>query len=370
LDYTAKHRLGQQMSQIGQGTRRGYICHNSLAVRADTGATLGLTSQILHRRARVPKKESYACRRQRLDRESRLWMKGASESGPAPAGVRCVDVSDSLSDTFEYMAFEFANGRSFVLRQREQRRLAETVAGHNRLLAAVRAQPAVGQRAIVVQASPGRQARKTTVHIAFTPLVLAVPKTTHGDYVHEPLRVWAVRVWEENTPKGEEPLEWILLTNVPVNTVADAHERIGWYEQRWIIEEYHKGLKTGCRIESMQFAAIDRLEPAIAIVAAVATTLLQLRDAARAPGADIRPATDVVEADYVDVLVQHSSGRLSASPTVREFYRYVARLGGHQNRKCDGDPGWLTLWRGWTRLQAMLDGYRARNRKRTRCGTN
>jgi hypothetical protein len=370
LDYTKKTTVSKELSQIGQGTQRGYICHNSLAVRADNGAVLGLTSQILHQRAYVPKKESVKKKRQRENRESRLWVRGARASGPAPAGLRCVDVSDSLSDTFEYMAYEVANGRRFVLRQREDRRLETPVAGHDYLEAAVRALPSSGQQTIQVLASPGRSARKTTVEVAFTPIRLAAPRKDHGEYDKEPLDLWAVRVWEPQPPKGEELLEWILLTNVSVGRDADAQERVGWYERRPIIEEYHKGMKTGCQIESMEFDKIERLEPAIAVLSVVTTTLLQLRDAARAPDADRRAATEVIGADYVEVLVNHYGNRLSDQPTIRAFYMHVARLGGHQNRKVDGFPGWLTLWRGWERLQAMVDGYHAHREPRAKCGTN
>ena len=150
---------------------------------------------------------------------------------------------------------------------------------------------------------------KTTVQIAFTPLRLAPPGKHHCEYAKTPLDLWAVRVWEPNTPACEEPLEWILLTNVPVEQEADAQERVDWYERRWIIEEYHKGMKTGCRIESMQFDAMERLEPAIAVLSVVTTTLLQLRDAARAPDADQRLATEVIGWDYVDVLANHYGNR-------------------------------------------------------------
>jgi len=371
LDYTNKTTLAGQLAQIGQGTHRGYICHNSLAVRADTGAVLGLTSQILHQRAEVRKGETVKQSRERQNRESRLWVQGAQASGPAPVGVRCVDVSDSLSDTFEYLAYEGTHNRQFVLRHREDRRLDVPVAGQDYLVAAMHALPSMGQRQIRVLASPGRSARKTTVEIAFTRLRLAPPRKHHGEYAKNPLDLWAVRVWERNTPAHEEPLEWILLTNVAVEQEADAQERVDWYERRWIIEEYHKGMKTGCRIESMQFDSIDRLEPAIAVLSVVTTTLLQLRDAVRAAEADCRLATDVIGADYVQVLANHYGNRLGPRPTILKFYMHVARLGGHQNRKCDGLPGWLTLWRGWIRLQAMVDGFHAGHRKaQMKCGTS
>jgi hypothetical protein len=237
------------------------------------------------------------------------------------------------------------------------------IAGQEYLWDAVRQLPSQGQRSLTVLASSGRTARTTTVEIAFTAVTLALPSKAQGEYPKKPLAVWAVRVWEPDTPPGEELLEWILLTNVPVTGAAEAHERIDWYEKRPIIEELHKAMKTGCRIEDMQFTTIQRLEPAIAVLSAVATTLLRLRDAARAPDGETRPATEVVAAEYVEVLTRHYPKRMNEAPSVHTFYLHVARLGGHQNRKADGFPGWITLWRGWMKLQSMVDGWRAAHLK-------
>lgn len=363
LDYTTKTSLLDQLGQIGEGTHRGYICHNSLAVRADTGETLGLTSQILHHRADVPKNETARQRRERENRESRLWVRGVVAGGPTPRDVHLVDVSDSLSDTFEYLFHEVDRGRSFVLRARENRRLNEPVARANYLFDAARSLPAAGDRRVQVQTSPTRSRREACLNISFAAVSIAPPGKRSGDYEQRALSLWVLRVWEPQPPAGEEALEWILLTNVPVENLADALERIAWYERRPIIEEYHKAMKTGCSIEGMQFEMIERLEPAIAVISAVATTLLRLRDAARAEDAQTRPATEVVAAEYVEVLAAHYGSRLGTHPSVHKFYLHVARLGGHQNRKCDGLPGWITLWRGWMRLQAMVDGYYSARRK-------
>jgi len=102
------------------------------------------------------------------------------------------------------------------------------------------------------------------------------------------------------------------------------------------------------------------------VLSIVATTLLQLRDAARAPDADVRPATEVLDPLYVEVLVEHYGTRLGKNPTILKFFMHVARLGGHQNRKADGFPGWITVWRGWTKLQSMVDGYLAARKKHHR----
>ena len=282
-----------------------------------------------------------------------------------------VDVSDSLSDTFEYMAFEITTGRRFVLRSRENRRLATPLQGESMLYEGVRACPSVLSYAYVVAAGPDRPARKTTLQVSFTPVTLQMPLDRAGEYAPVPLTMWAIRVWETNTPQGVEPLEWILLTNVPVTTPAAARERVGWYECRFIVEEYHKGMKTGCGLETMQFEQIARLEPAIGVLSVLTLSLLQLRDAARAPDAATRPASDVISAEYIEVLRREYRTRLGAELiTIQQFYRHVARLGGHQNRKGDGFPGWLTLWRGWTKLESMVRGYRhGLHRAEQRCGT-
>jgi hypothetical protein len=124
-----------------------------------------------------------------------------------------------------------------------------------------------------------------------------------------------------------------------------------------VIEEYHKAMKTGCGIELAQFTTGRALRASIAVQSVVATQLLRLRDLARASDATTRPATDVVETEYVEaasVWRFHEPRPLS----VHDFFRAVAKLGGHLDRTHDGPPGWLVLWRGWTKLQLLVDGAR------------
>lgn len=191
--------------------------------------------------------------------------------------------------------------------------------------------------------------------VSYAKVALLIPKQPRGEIRGMPLTTWIVRVAEMDPPTGAEPLEWILLTNVPVTNVADANQRIDWYQCRWIIEEYHKALKTGCQIEDMQFTTEDRLQPAIALISVVAVSLLQLRDASRRPDAETRPATAVFPVLLVTVLSLWRYRKRRTDLSVHEFCYALARLGGHQNRKSDHRPGWLVLWRGWTKLQAMAE---------------
>ncbi len=107
----------------------------------------------------------------------------------------------------------------------------------------------------------------------------------------------------------------------------------------------------------MQFTTTDRLEPAIALLSVVAVTLLNLREASRRDDAKTRRADTLLSWEYVEVLSLTRYGKVREDLTVSEFFLALARLGGHQNRKCDGHPGWLVLWRGWMKLQDMLDGH-------------
>jgi len=167
-------------------------------------------------------------------------------------------------------------------------------------------------------------------------------------------------------PRGEDPIHWMLLTNEPVFDLDDTWRVVEWYERRWVVEEYHKAMKTGCRIEDVQFTAVERLEPAIALLSAVALTLLNLRDASRRSDAASRQASTLFASEYIEVLSAWRYGKLRSDLTVHDFFYALARLGGHQNRKRDHRPGWLVLWRGWMKLQLMLDGYLVLKRKR--CG--
>ena len=154
------------------------------------------------------------------------------------------------------------------------------------------------------------------------------------------MAVWAVRVWELDPPAPvKEPLEWILLTNVAVQTFEDACQRLDWYACRWIIEEYHKAMKTGCGIETMEFTKQERLEPAIALVSVLAISLLTLRDTSRRSDADRRLARELIPAEYVTVLSAWRFQMPARDLTVHEFCFALARLGGHQNRKHDHPPG-------------------------------
>ena len=109
-------------------------------------------------------------------------------------------------------------------------------------------------------------------------------------------------------------------------------------------------------MELPQFTTRKALEVAIGMLSVVAVQLLRLRDLYRQEDAEQRPATDVVDGEYVRVLSAWRWKQARDDLNVREFLFALAKLGGHLNRRHDHPPGWLVLWRGWTKLQLLVDG--------------
>jgi hypothetical protein len=173
-----------------------------------------------------------------------------------------------------------------------------------------------------------------------------------------PVSAWVVRAYEPDPPPAAEPVEWILLTSLPVHTLTQARQMVTYYTCRWLCEDYHMCLKTGCAIEARQLDDGQDIQRLLGFMAPIATRLLQLRHAAsHAPDRLACDATDVLDPLMVRVLALRQKLALAAL-TLAEFWIHVARLGGYLARASDGPPGWRTLWHGWRLLSDLTDGAR------------
>jgi hypothetical protein len=367
LNYTHIQALHEQVGKIGsgQGSGRGYLAHHTLAVTPQR-RVLGLLSQVLHCRRDVPKGETMAQTRRHPGRESRLWIKGCQACGPAPAGCTWIDIADRGSDTFEFLSYEQSHGRRYVIRSAKDRTLAgEDHLGddriHHYLHQYARDLPELGRRTLDVPAKAGKKARRAQVAIAAALVTLDAHRWTRGEHDGRAVEAWVIHVKEVGDPpaagvKGSPPLEWILLSNLPAQTLGQACQLVDFYACRPVIEDYHKALKTGLGIEHLQFEHAERVEPAVALLSVVGALLLELREAARRRDADVTAATTLVPALFVRILSARLHGRTRDDLSVGEFVIGIARLGGFLARTGDGLPGWQTLWRGWQNLQLLVAG--------------
>jgi hypothetical protein len=171
------------------------------------------------------------------------------------------------------------------------------------------------------------------------------------------LTLTVVLAQENKPPKGVPAVRWLLLSTLPVRRFADAVRLVRWYARRWLIERYNYVLKSGCRLEQLQLETEERLERALATYAVVAWRLLWLTYAARRE--QEQPCDEVFEAEEWQVLQLHSGQEATAAPpSLREVIAMVARLGGFLGRQGDGVPGVRVIWRGLSRLEDLLTGYR------------
>lgn len=368
LDYSNRKTL--KLTALGNGHGSGYLCHNSLAVDPQSRDVFGLLSQILHQRVAVGKKEGVRKKRTRDTRESRLWSCAVEACPAVPADKRWVDVCDRGADIFEFLATEVRLGRSCVVRSMHNRsiRVDHDGQGEQTLLYThLRSLPAVGAtQAMKIHDRALKTERTAHLCVSHAAVEILPPHVKKGEYEQKPIRAWAVRVWEESPLAMSTKLEWFLVCLEPVTSATAAWEKASWYECRWMVEEFHKAQKTGCQIEDLQFRTEQALQPMIGILSVTAVMLLNLRQAARRPDAHERKATEVVAPIYEEVLRAYRYKKQRGELSVYEFYLAVARLGGHMNRKADGFPGWLTLWRGWQKLEIMVAGVETDRRQRER----
>jgi len=313
------------------------------------------------------------------DPESLKWTRGIDAVGTPPPGVRWVHAGDGESDCWEAIESCVENGCGFALRACQDRLVlaghdVEETSGHEpvNLFDLLRGRPMFGGKHLYVRSRPGQAARWAKLAISACAVTVLAPKNW-SDKPHRkgrprpgPIRCWAVRVWEVDPPQGQDPVEWVILTDEPAVDLESAARVAEWYACRWLIEEYHKCLKTGCRVEQRQLREAARLERWLGVRSVVAVRLLQLKHQARLdPEA---PAESVVPERYVRTMKARLNLPRRRKLTVQQFWRETARMGGFLARKSDGEPGWITLWRGWEQLELLTNGFELGEKVRGRCG--
>lgn len=348
------------------GKRRGFFLHTGLMRDAATGLMSGLAGQtIYYRRPKGQKKVHKNSKRLDPDRESVVWGKLIDQIGSPPPGVKWLHVCDRGADDYEVYLRAFLNGCGWVIRTARLNRNVRTWAGEKTSIEGLLAScPAHGRVEIEVPRQGCRPARTAQVELRFAPL--RVPSPSRGNaWIRQhapaqPLTMWVVDLQELNPPADAEPLHWVLMTSEVVATTEQALAIVAHYQKRWGVEEYHKALKTGCHVEERYYQTSARLERVTGLLGVLAMRLLQMRTLAQ-ESPDLA-AEKVVPKEWVETLAQDRK-RPAANMTIHQFVRLLGNLGGHLGRKRDGQPGWITLWRGLEKLLLLLRGVRLARKK-------
>jgi transposase-like protein len=369
IAWNGRHRI-PGLGPVGASKDKqiGFLLHTTLAVRWPDGdqksgdarrpavQLIGIADQQHHVRQPQPVGEKRSARLRR-ERESELWEQATFRIGDKPADetVRWVRVTDRGSDIYEYLRSCSECGHGFVVRAAQDRALLDEDGKQNgRLFETARAQLSLGQIELELRGREGKRGRRARLEISAVEVWIRAPyRPGHGLGKLPPIHCTLVRAWEQHPPKGEKPLEWILLCDVRQTSFASARECVRQYSARWLCEEFHKALKTGMKTEELQLETGEALMAATAIKSVVALRLLDLRERARQEPEAAAEQSGLNEVE-LEVLAAKTGRRLK---TVSDVALALGNLGGHLNRKRDGLPGWITLWRGWLQLQPLVEGF-------------
>jgi hypothetical protein len=325
--------------------------HTTLAVTPDR-VPLGVVDQQIWTRdpSQFGKRHNRKTR-PTSEKESQKWLNSlvvAAEMQAQLPGVRLVSIADREGDVYDFMRQATPDGPAVLVRAAWDRAV-DHPQGH--LWALLESQPVAGRLTITVPRQPGQAIRQAQLSVRFAPIRLKPPRTRLKGERLPQLTVWGVLAREVDPPAGEAPIEWLLLSSLPVANVDEAVERVQWYSCRWLVEIYHKVLKSGCRIEARQLETVFNLKRYLALDGVVAWQVLYLTMLGRKLP-DV-PCTAVLEAHEWQALycfTHHVATPPTTPPSLQEAVRWIAKLGGFLGRTGDGAPGVTTVWRGLQRL--------------------
>jgi hypothetical protein len=301
---------------------------------------------------------------------SDAWSNFLNQAGSdlEATGVRPIYVMDREADTYALFCALVDEKRDFVVRisfDRTIREFSDSIIEPLRSVA--ERQPTILKRTVRVARRkaggrtgaqrakhPTRSSRQATLSIRAGTVSMPRPRgKTEG--LISGLALNLVQVVELDPPPGETAIEWLLITPLPIDNASKVETIVDAYRARWVIEEYFKALKTGCKYEARQLESRHALESALGLLIPIAWRLLELRTIGEEePDA---PATEILDADELHVLRKLSHDiKLGTRPKASEVLLAIASLGGHIRQ--NGRPGWQVLFGGFKELLDRVEGYR------------
>jgi len=385
-DVTRPEHQVRGAGPLDRGTRRGGLLHLLHAFTPD-GTPLGTAHAVPWSRAEDARSCSQMSSWQRVatpleEKESYRWVETLRQAQRAAAlrpQTKFVCLADSEADIYEFLVAGLSEPRSVdwivrachdrlvqhdgVVHSEELDAAASDAVLHGRLREEVLAAPVLFTQTIQVRGRKTkyhcdrrgrrqpRQSRAAQVEIRAAKVALRPPRRPQARLPVIAVNVVLVR--EVDPPEGEEAVEWILLTSLPIDTLEQVRQVIQAYCVRWLIEVFFRTLKSGCRIEERRFEDIERFWRALAVYLIVTwRTLFVCRIGREFPDINCEAVFEPSEWQSAYQIV-HRQPPPSTPPCLGDMVRLVAQLGGYVNRKRPDPPGPQTVWRGLERLHDM-----------------
>lgn len=354
LDFTT-HDQTVGLGPLDNSHVQGLKMHSALVLNAN-GVPLGLLYQKVW--ARDPAKRGQAKqRRQRVtaEKESQRWLDTLSATeARLPADVESITIADREADIYDFLAMPRRANSQLLIRATHDRRVSND---GEYVWSTIRQSPEQGQFTVELRQQDGRPLRQANLTVRFCTLTLLPPRHHSARSSLQPIQVQAILAEEENA-QVDQPISWLLLTTLPVDSFTQARQCIAWYSQRWLIERYHYVLKSGCQVEKLQLEEADRLKRAFATYCIVAWRLLWITYHSREqPEASCEVVFQPHEWQSLYATIKKTLDMPPEPPTLRQTVHWIAQLGGFQGRKGDGEPGVKTIWLGLRRLYDIANSW-------------
>ena len=376
LDFT-RHPKTTGLGSIGKTANgfepQGLLLHSALAF-SEKGLPLGLLYQRVWPRNHKKEKNRYLRTLIPVaNKESFKWFLGLRELLKKKNKNEVIMVCDREADIYELLEECLTEGVDFVIRVKHARMLYDEELGDISLFERLEEAKTKGKIILEIPSSGKRSSRVAELKIKFLPVTYAgKPRGLNIKQVigRHDLELYAVYLFEESPPPDEAAISWTLITSLPVTTLPMALEVVRFYKMRWNIELYFKCLKTGCNIEDCRLSTGDRLMRFISLQSIIAWRILWMTFLNRIEP-DVSCEVVLTESEWKTLWLkkhrrQIKSGELKPKPpdkppSTKDALRWIAMIGGFLGRKNDGEPGLITLWRGWIELNSAVELYEVLN---------
>ncbi|MDR3490896.1 MAG: IS4 family transposase [Gammaproteobacteria bacterium] len=350
-----KTGLGKFHMGVGfDSSLHGCLAHNTLLF-TETGEPLGLLDQSIfihqsdkkhHKLRPISEKESYR------------WIQSLQTTHQLCSSKEVVTLCDRESDIYEFFVKAQALGSKVVVRAARDRILSQSTRQNSiTLWPYLKQQPLCAKHALKLPARHNHPERIAHLEIRYAQISIKAPQRKPEAKLKQLLNLGLNAVWvcEPHPPEGIEGLEWMLLTNCPVNNSDNALQIAQWYKFRWKIECYHRILKSGCKVEDCRLETFERLRRYLTLKSIIAYRLFWLTLINRAkPNESCEQVLTPLEWKVLYCRIYKTNKVPRKSLTVRDVIHMIAKLGGFLGRKSDGEPGMTTIWRGWNKLTELV----------------
>lgn len=388
IELTKPKRQVDGAGPLSSNAKRGFYLHPLMAY-SESGIPLGLVALKRWVRSELDTKSSAAKKKQERgakpieDKESYRWIemiRAGKQVAVANPQTQYIGVSDSESDVTEVFGEAVGRPDNYHLLIRACQNRVVVQSEHNsdarhiresvlQTPVRFRSEIQVRERTSKVlienrKRRKSRKARSAVVEIRTASIAikshLAASSSESGKRQRARVSVNVVHVLEVDPPEGETPIEWTLLTTLPIQTEEQVREIIACYAVRWNIEVYFMTLKSGLGVERLQYRKLTGYLNATAMLMVVAWRVQCVTQVGRdTPDEDCEAYFTAAQWKSAWLVINKGEPLPKSPPTMGEFTTLVATLGGYINRKQQGPPGVRTIWRGMRRLDALAEAYLA-----------